>query len=242
MCQTLISVNSSGGLDEIFLKLEGGGINPANSTDTKKSAIQMLGCFHYGTESETFTAKVRVQAKEKVCGQAVVDLVISPQRIKINMGEKDFPIMMQPGCMGWGALGWFNLDYTPQKTDVGIGLGLVYAVNLATPKYDFGICYDLYGYFKAGAQIAVYGEAVIENEEFELKKAGVTFGASVAIGVAASGALCPFSNITIASAYMGGDLEYTFETSKLYGAVSGEICVIGICKNASATLDTKIEM
>jgi hypothetical protein len=236
------TINNSGGLKEISLKIEGGGLNPANPINTDKSMIKMLGCFHYGTESETFTAKIRVQAQEKICAQALIDLIISPTRIKLDIGRKEFPVMMQPGCAGWGALGWLNLDYTEQKTDIGIGLGLTYKVDLRTGKYDFGICYDLYGYFKAGAQIAVYAEAVIEDDAFELKKAGVTFGASVSIGVAASGFFCPFSNITIASAYMGGDLEYTFDTNNLYGAVSGEICVIGICVGASTTMDITIEM
>lgn len=242
--QLEFSVNSSGGLDEIFLKLEGGGLNPENPTDTKESMIKMLGCFHYGTASKTFTAKVRVSAQEVVCAQAVVDLLISPNRIKIDIGAKEFPIMMQPGCSGWGALGWFNVDYIvePETVDFGVGLGLTYSVNLETEKYDFGICNDVYGYFKAGAQIAVYGEAQMVADEFKMKKAGVTFGANVSIGVAGSGTLCPFSNITIASAYLGGDLEYNFENNKLKGEVAGQITVIGISKSVSASMDTTIEM
>jgi hypothetical protein len=130
----------------------------------------------------------------------------------------------------------------PETVDFGVGLGLTYSVNLETEKYDFGICNDVYGYFKAGAQIAVYGEAQMVADEFKMKKAGVTFGANVSIGVAGSGTLCPFSNITIASAYLGGDLEYNFENNKLKGEVAGQITVIGISKSVSASMDTTIEM
>ena len=117
----------------------------------------------------------------------------------------------------------------------GCGLGL-YA-SLQTPEFGFdGVC-EIYGFFKARAELGIKASAKIEPK-FEFINAGVLFDSAVDIGVNISGSVCPFGDISALHLGLRGQLLYTFKSKRLTGTIRGEAKLFDVI---DADFDFKVD-
>ncbi|MGK0365758.1 MAG: hypothetical protein ACI85O_002826, partial [Saprospiraceae bacterium] len=217
----------NGGLGQLLFKIEAGSGNRMMADNIDDSFIRMKGCITYVNSTKTFIADVVAQStKGPFCGQGSLHLKIAPNILEFNLGTKDFPIVVVPGCQGWGAVGWFEVNDKDNITTIGMGLGVTLASFNKSPKIGTDVC-EFYAYADFYAALVAFGKVQIEPS-FEMLEAGLTMGMGIDVGVNFSGFLCPFGNINVLHLYVGGDLTYEFDTQRLHGEVSGEAVLFSV--------------
>ncbi|MFT4667637.1 MAG: hypothetical protein ACI9XB_004609, partial [Gammaproteobacteria bacterium] len=223
--QLEMTFNNSGGLEDILFVAEGSiGNDPE---DESESLLKVKGCIAYTTSTQTFMATLIAQTdKETMCAEGMIELEISPDYVRFDLGKREFPIYVLPGCTGLAGMGWFHIEDSPQETIIGVGIGMGIGKILETETLDLGVC-AIYGYINFAANIVAFAEVEL-NPEIKMLRAGVLFGATLDVGVNLSGALCDYGNISAIKVYLGGELIMDFEEKLLTGDVEGEIILFGI--------------
>jgi hypothetical protein len=229
---TLEMSGGQGKFGQLLIRVDAGWGNRPHPSDTDGSLAKGKACITYTQSTETFIADLQAQAIAPVgpggfCGQGMLHFESSPGEIHMEIGNRDFPIVVGPcGIGGLALVGWAELHHTPELDMVGLGLGVAKTAYIKTPRFGGEGC-NIYGYVNAYYAGVLYGEITIPDEGGVTGEIGVLVGAGVDIGVNFSGFWCPFGDISALYVYIGGELILELPSGNGHLAASARATLFG---------------
>ncbi len=220
-----INFSESGGVNNFGLQLSG---SSGNIPGGKISPLSReLGCLSYTEENNTFTGDffAEVHKSTALCAHGNLHFDISDNDFNLNLGTRETPVVVQPGCLlGLTRYeGYLGVTSSNIQLYLGFHTGLHLALNF-TPVSGCTLGLDA----KAGYYANVFAD-IYYNPDFYVNEATLNAGMYASIKVTSSGSVCGDHEFTIASASLDGTLSYKNSPHpNISGSLSGEATFLDV--------------
>ncbi|MBL6446571.1 hypothetical protein JMN32_09635 [Fulvivirga sp. 29W222] len=192
----------------------------------ENAAVKGEFYFHYNSAEKHFIGygKVEIKKPGQLCANASVLVDTKPGKWRVEIGNRDDRILVQPGCAGWAPTGWLMVS----QSEAELGLGVQYSIYAKSPTMNFAVVKANVA-LDAGIAFGVVA-AVRYKPDFALLRAGVWVDLWANVLINYKLKLKKWKSFSVLELYAQGDLLLIFEPkpSKLMGTLKGRVRLLSI--------------